>query len=99
MESQLRTNKLQTSTYQRLFKVLAISELLEKNVIKSGAESQLKSGKKFSVMRRAVLWLDHRTGIRMVAHARSLGLAAEEGEAAVTASGSGVFAVWQAVLT
>lgn len=94
-----RTNKLQTSTYQRLFKVLAISELLEKNVIKSGAESQLKSGKKFSVMRRAVLWLDHRTGIRMVAHARSLGLAAEEGEAAVTASGSGVFAVWQAVLT
>lgn len=99
MESQLRTNKLQTSTYQRLFKVLAISELLEKNVIKSGAESQLKSGKKFLVMRRAVLWLDHRTGIRMVAHARSLGLAAEEGEAAVTASGSGVFAVWQAVLT
>lgn len=94
-----RTNKLQTSTYQRLFKVLAISELLEKNVIKSGAESQLKSGKKFLVMRRAVLWLDHRTGIRMVAHARSLGLAAEEGEAAVTASGSGVFAVWQAVLT
>lgn len=99
MESQLRTNKLQTSTYQRLFKVLAISELLEKNVIKSGAESQLKSGKKFLVMRCAVLWLDHRTGIRMVAHARSLGLAAEEGEAAVTASGSGVFAVWQAVLT
>lgn len=99
MESQLRTNKLQTSTYQGLFKVLAISELLEKNVIKSGAESQLKSGKKFLVMRRAVLWLDHRTGIRMVAHARSLGLAAEEGEAAVTASGSGVFAVWQAVLT
>lgn len=99
MESQLRTNKLQTSTYQRLFKVLAISELLEKNVIKSGAELQLKSGKKFLVMRRAVLWLDHRTGIRMVAHARSLGLAAEEGEAAVTASGSGVFAVWQAVLT
>lgn len=40
-------------------------------------------------MRRAVLWLDHRTGIRMVAHAWSLGLAAEEGEAAVTASGSG----------
>lgn len=40
-------------------------------------------------MRRAVLWLDHRTGIRMVAHAWSLGLAEEEGEAAVTASGSG----------
>lgn len=30
VESQLRANKLQTSTYQEVFKVLAISELLEK---------------------------------------------------------------------
>lgn len=42
MESQLRANKLQTSTYQELLKVLAISELLEKNVINQERSHSLK---------------------------------------------------------